>query len=65
MNISICDFPQYTSFIVECTLSKKSSWTLIKVQFSQNMLHITQIESLLCEEGECPLHFDTKLEGIG
>ncbi len=29
------------------------------------ILHIIQIKSLLCEAGECPLYFDTKLEGIG
>ena len=29
------------------------------------MLHITQIISLLCKAAECPLHFDTKREGIG
>ena len=27
------------------------------------MLHIRHFESLLCEAGACPLHFDTKLEG--
>ena len=47
-----------------CTLSKKSPWTLKKVPFSQKMHYIRQIKSVLCEAGECPLYFDTKLEGI-
>ena len=47
------------------TLSKKSSWTLIKVQFSQKCFILGKLLGLLCEAGECPLHFDTELEGIG
>ena len=29
------------------------------------MIHINQIKSILCEAGECPFHFDTKVEGSG
>ena len=29
------------------------------------MLHIRQIKNIITKAGECPLHFDTKLEGIG
>ena len=57
-NISLkCHFHKYT-------LSKKSSWTLIEVQFSQKCFILGKLKAKLCEAGECPLHFDTKLEGI-
>ncbi len=48
------------------TPSKNSSCTLVKVQFSQKMLHIRQIKSTgMCEAGECPFHCDTKLVETG
>ncbi len=45
--------------------SAKKVLDTYKSSIFTKMLHIRQIKSLLCESGECPLHFDTKLEGIG
>ena len=45
--------------------SAKKFLDTYKSSIFTKMLRIRQIESLLCEAGECPLHFDTKLEGIG
>ncbi len=36
-----------------------------KSSIFSKILHIRQNKSLLCKAGECPLHFDTKLEVIG
>ncbi len=57
--------PCYSGTVIIHSAKKKNTWTLMTVPFSQKMLYIRQIKSLLCEVGECPLHFDTKLEGIG
>ncbi len=46
------------------TLGKKKFPENIKVQFSKKIPHIKQIKSFSCEAGECPLYFDTQLEGI-
>ena len=43
------------------TLSKKSSWTLTKVH--TNGFILDKLKAYY-EAGECPLQFDTKLEGI-
>ena len=45
--------------------SAKKFLDTYKSSIFTNIFHIRQIKSLLCEAGECPLHFDTKLEGIG
>ena len=39
---------------------QKRSWTLVKDQFSQKCLNVTQIKSISCEAGGCLLYFDIK-----
>ncbi len=51
-------------YVRKHTQQKKFLDTYKKSIFTK-MLHIRQIKSLLCEAGECLLHFDTKVEGIG
>ncbi len=47
------------------TQQKSSGLDTYKISIYTKMLHMRQIKSLLCEASECPLHFDTKLEGTG